>query len=65
MGLSSVPCIVVSHLSPAERRLLRIALNRQQEKGQWDFEALKLELEELIIEDAPVEITGFSLPEID
>ena len=65
LGLPSLPCLLVSHLSPTERRLLRIALNRQQEKGQWDFEALKLELQELIIEDMPVEITGFSLPEID
>jgi DNA modification methylase len=65
LGLSTVPCIVVSHLTAAERRLLRIALNRQQEKGEWDFEALKLELQELIIEEAPVEIAGFSLPEID
>jgi DNA modification methylase len=65
MGLPSVPCIIVSHLSSAERRLLRIALNRLQEKGQWDFEALKLEFQELIIEDAPVEIAGFSLVEID
>ena len=65
IGLPSVPCIIVGHLSPVERRLLRIALNRQQEKGQWDFEALKVELEELIIEDMPIEISGFSLPEID
>jgi DNA modification methylase len=65
LGLPKVPCIVVSHLTTAERRLLRIALNRQQEKGEWDFEALKLELQELIIEDAPVEVSGFSLPEID
>ena len=65
LGLSSLPCIVISHLSPAERRLLRVALNRQQEKGEWDFEALKLELQELVIENMPVEITGFSLPEID
>lgn len=65
IGLASVPCIVASHLSPAECRLLRIALNRQQENGEWNFEALKLEFQELIIEDMPIEITGFSLPEID
>ena len=65
MGLPLVPCIVITHLTAAERRLLRIVLNRQQEKGQWNFEVLKLELQELIIEDAPVEISGFSPSEID
>ena len=65
MGLPQVPCILVAHLSQSELRLLRIGLNRLQEKGRWDFDALKLELQELIIDDAPVEIAGFSLPQID
>ena len=33
-----------------------------REKGQWDLEALKIEFEELILFDAPIEITGFSPP---
>jgi DNA modification methylase len=65
LGLPRVPCIVVSHLSASERRLLRIAMNRLQEKGEWNLDSLKIELQELIFEDAPIEITGFSLPEID
>ena len=40
-------------------------MNRTGEKGSWDFGALKIELEQLILEDAPLEITGFSLTEID
>jgi hypothetical protein len=35
------------------------------EKGQWDLDALKIEFEELIVIDAPIEITGFSPAEID
>jgi DNA modification methylase len=35
------------------------------EKGQWDLDALKIEFEELILLDAPIEITGFSPAEID
>jgi DNA modification methylase len=65
LGLPRVPCIVVSHLSASERRLLRIAMNRLQEKGQWNLDSLRIEFQELILEDAPIEITGFSLPEID
>ena len=49
----------------AEQRLLRLAVNRLGEKGQWDLDELKIEFEELILVDAPIEISGFSLDEID
>ena len=65
LGLTHIPCIRANHLSASERRLLRMALNRLSEKGSWDFDELKLELEELILEHAPVAITGFSMTEID
>jgi DNA modification methylase len=65
LGLPNIPCVVIPHLKPAERRLLRIALNRLQEKGAWDLDALKIEFQELIVEDMPIEITGFSGAEID
>ena len=65
IGLASVPAIRIDHLSSAEQRLLRLAVNRLGEKGQWDLDELKVEFEELILEDAPIEITGFSVPEID
>ena len=65
LGLPRIPCIRAGHLSASERRLLRIALNRLSEKGSWNFDELKLEMEELILEDTPIEITGFSMPEIE
>ena len=65
LGLPYIPCICAKHLSASERRLVRLALNRLSEKGGWDFDELKLELEELIIEQAPIEITGFSMTEVD
>ena len=65
LGLTYIPCIRADHLTAAERRLLRIALNRLSEKGSWDFDELKIELEELVLENAPIEITGFSMPEIE
>ena len=52
-------------LSVDEQRVLRLAINRLAEKGQWDLDALKIEFEELILLDAPIEITGFSPAEID
>jgi DNA modification methylase len=65
LGLRRVPCIVVSHLTSAERRVLRLALNRLGEKGRWDLAELRLELQELVIEDCPIEISGFTAIEID
>jgi hypothetical protein len=65
LDLDRVPCIRVEHLSPDEQRILRLAANRLTEKGQWDLDALKIEFEELILLDAPIEITGFSPAEID
>jgi DNA modification methylase len=65
LGLASVPCIRVDHLDDTEQRLLRIAVNRLGEKGSWDFGELKVEFEELIIADAPIEISGFGADEID
>jgi DNA modification methylase len=65
LGLPAIPCIVVQHLTPQEQRLLRLAANRLQEKGGWDLDALKLEFDELLLDNAPVEFTGFTLAEID
>jgi len=65
LGLTEVPCIQIGHLSPAERRTLRLAINRIQERGGWDLEALTLEFSELIELDAPIDVTGFDPPEID
>jgi len=65
LGLASVPCIRVDHLNETEQRLLRMAVNRLGEKGSWDAAELKAEFEELIIADAPIEISGFGFDEID
>ena len=64
-GLNTIPCIVVDHLTAEERRVLRLALNRVQERGSWDLDELKLEFEELSLEDGLLEITGFTDCEID
>ena len=65
LGLERAPCIRVEHLSREELRVLRLAVNRLAEKGQWDLDALKIEFEQLIVVDAPIEISGFAPAEID
>jgi DNA modification methylase len=65
LGLEKVPCIIAEDLSPDEIRLLRIALNRVQERGEWDERALKLELAYLLEFEPDLTVTGFEAPEID
>lgn len=65
LGMDSVPCIIARHLTPTQQRQLRLAINRLQEKGSWDLGELKFVMQELIIEDVSLEITGFTAGEID
>ena len=65
LGLDRAPCLRMEHLSDEEQRLLRLAANRLGEKGEWNLAELKIEFEELILSDAPIEISGFGLDEID
>lgn len=64
-GLSTIPVIAIDHLTPAELRLLSIALNRLGETAQWDEEVLKLEFEELVDLGEDIVVTGFDEAEID
>jgi DNA modification methylase len=65
LGLGRAPCIRIEYMSEKEERLLRLAVNRLGEKGEWNLDELKMEFEELILADAPIEISGFTLDEID
>jgi DNA modification methylase len=65
LGISEAPCIHVDHLDEQEQRLLRLAINRLGEKGSWDIAELELEFKELIIAEAPLELSGFGPDEID
>jgi hypothetical protein len=59
LGLETVPCIVLAHLSADQRRAFRIADNRLAEiGGGWDEELLNLELK-AIVEAGLAELTGF------
>lgn len=65
LGASVAPCIVVGHLSDVDIRQLVLTLNRTQETGSWDEDALKIEFEELLTLEVDLEVTGFEIPEID
>lgn len=65
LGYSEVPTVLLSHLSPAEKRAYIIADNRLAEKAGWDKEILAIELQGLIELNFEVELTGFEMGEID
>src|SRR5215211_5610364 len=65
LGLTEVPTLRLSHLSPAERRAYVIADNKLALNAGWDKEVLAIELQGLVDLDFDVELTGFSLAEVD
>lgn len=67
LGLDTVPCVRLEHLSDAEKRAYILADNRLAEKAGWDREILAIELQHLTTLDVDfdVTITGFEMAEID
>jgi hypothetical protein len=67
MGLAEVPTIILSGLSEAQKRALRIADNKIALNAGWDLEILQKELSELASIDVDIDpaLTGFSTGEID
>lgn len=65
LGLTSVPTITLSHMSPAEQRAYMLADNKLALNAGWDPEILAIEMQELIDLDFDIGLTGFSLAEID
>jgi len=65
LGMQSVPTLRLSHLNPAQRRAYVLADNKLALNAGWDRNVLAIELQALIDIEFDVEITGFSLAEVD
>jgi DNA modification methylase len=65
LGMSKVPCIEVKNLTPAQVKAYIIADNRLALNAGWDNELLNIEFQELEQLGFDLELTGFSLEEID
>jgi DNA modification methylase len=65
IGMATVPVLRLSHLSAAERRAYVLADNKLALNAGWDAEILAIELQGLIDLNFDLELTGFSLAEID
>lgn len=65
LGMEAVPTVMLSHMSEAERRAYVLADNKLALNAGWDQEILAIELKGLIDLNFEVQLTGFSLAEID
>ena len=67
LGRTTVPCLFVEHLSAAEKRAYVLADNKIALNAGWDEELLAAELRALASDelDVSVDLTGFSIAEID
>ena len=65
LGLTQVPVIDLTHLSAAQRKAYVIADNKLALDAGWDIEVLRLEFGALSAEGFNLELTGFSLDEIN
>ena len=65
LGANEAWCTVIDNLDEHERELLHVTLNRLGETGDWDIDALGpllIEFDELGFD---LNVTGFSVPELD
>ncbi|MEQ9518453.1 MAG: DNA modification methylase [Parvibaculum sp.] len=65
LRLRQVPVIRVDHLNQEQQAAYRIWLNKAIESEEWDEEALIAELQEILLSEVAIDLTGFSLPEVD
>ena len=64
LGLRTVPCIELGHLSEAQKRAYIIADNKLALNGLWNEELLRLELTDLKELGANLELIGFDAMEL-
>ena len=65
LGLTEAPVIVLSHLTPTQRRALMLADNRIAENAGWDDEMLAAELAALRDENVDLGLLGFDDDDLD
>ena len=63
LGMSEVPCIVASDLTPEQVKAFRLADNKVGEIASWDLDKLKIELEN--IDGIDMSMFGFEFEEFE
>jgi len=64
LGLETVPVVLADDLTPMQIKAFRILANRSATWADWDEDLLRLELEELQLDDFDLSHTGFDDDEI-
>ena len=64
-GLKEVPCVLVEHLTEAQKKAYILADNKLALNAGWDMEMLKIEIGELKELDFDIGLIGFDGDEID
>lgn len=65
LAMDRVPCIRLAHLTEAQRRAYVIADNKLALNAGWDAELLRLELEDLHVEQFKMDVLGFDANELN
>ena len=67
LGLMTVPCVRLEHMTPAQKKAYVLADNKLALNAGWDEELLALELQDLSVlgEGFELSLTGFSIAEVD
>jgi len=63
-GFDQVPCVLVDHLTEAQKKAYILADNRMAMDAGWDEELLRIEIEALQAEAFDVGLTGFDEKEL-
>jgi len=64
-GISEAEAIVICEPDLLKEKTINIALNNRNISSQWDSDKLKNILDELLISDIDITLTGFEIPEIE
>ncbi|APM39885.1 site-specific DNA-methyltransferase [Clostridium kluyveri] len=64
-GIKEIPCVLVEHLTEAQKKAYILADNKLALDAGWDNEILALEIEALKDLDFDISLTGFDAAEID
>ena len=65
LGMDAEPCVRLEHLTETQKRAYIIADNKLALNAGWDDELLRLELEELNVEEFKMELLGFDANELN
>ena len=63
-NIAEIPCVLVEHLTEAQKKAYIIADNRMALDAEWDEELLRVEIEALQAESFDISLTGFDDDEI-